>query len=113
MKKIESTMGPDQPIAAAHLLAARKPAGAIETLLNFLPYANDEYVEEEVLTSLGGDGGGREQGVQAALLGALKDSYRSGGRRRSTAWAGWGILVSGDGPPFFADPDALVRPGPS
>lgn len=53
MKKIESTMGPEQPIAAARLLAARNTPGAIEVLLNYLPFSNDEYVEEEILGSVG------------------------------------------------------------
>src|SRR5262249_29225959 len=37
IKKIESNLGPEQPIAVARLLASRQVAGAIETLLNYLP----------------------------------------------------------------------------
>src|SRR5438093_6925085 len=51
-KKIESTTGPELPMAAARILAARSAPGAIETLLRFLPFADGE-VQEEVLASLG------------------------------------------------------------
>src|SRR5207249_527362 len=46
------------PIAAAHLLARppqkkdASPAAAIRTLLAYIPFADDEAVEEEVLTCL-------------------------------------------------------------
>jgi hypothetical protein len=40
------------PPAAARLLAARRPAGAIEALLNYLPFNEDEWVEEEVLDAM-------------------------------------------------------------
>jgi HEAT repeat protein len=39
--------------AAARLLADRKPAGAVEVLLAYLPCAFDEGVEEEVVAALG------------------------------------------------------------
>ena len=46
--------GPDArlPIAALRLLAVRKPAGAVEALLAYLPYAEDEIREDEVRQSL-------------------------------------------------------------
>ncbi|HYV37310.1 MAG TPA: HEAT repeat domain-containing protein [Gemmataceae bacterium] len=40
------------PPAAARLLAVRKPAGATETLLNFLPFTDDEPMREEIGKSL-------------------------------------------------------------
>ncbi|HWY85343.1 MAG TPA: HEAT repeat domain-containing protein [Gemmataceae bacterium] len=38
--------------AAARLLAARKPAGAVETMLAFLPFANNDSVADETRTLL-------------------------------------------------------------
>jgi HEAT repeat protein len=39
-------------VAAARLLAERRPAGAVETLLAFLPFADDEPVEDAVCDAL-------------------------------------------------------------
>lgn len=52
IERIES--GPDVrlPIAALRLLAVRKPAGAVEALLAYLPFAEDEFREEELRKSL-------------------------------------------------------------
>ncbi|MGH7170247.1 MAG: HEAT repeat domain-containing protein, partial [Gemmataceae bacterium] len=46
--------GPDVrlPLAALRLLAVRKPSGAVEALLAYLPFAEDEVREEEVRKSL-------------------------------------------------------------
>src|SRR5581483_2811646 len=46
--------GPDVrlPVGALRLLAVRKPAGAVEALLAYLPFAEDEEREEEVRKSL-------------------------------------------------------------
>src|SRR5262249_3895558 len=40
------------PAAAARLLAVRKPAGAAEALLAYLPFADDQAVADEVARSL-------------------------------------------------------------
>jgi HEAT repeat protein len=40
------------PVAALRLLAVRKPAGAVEALLAYLPFVEDEVREEEVRKSL-------------------------------------------------------------
>src|SRR5262245_5762919 len=53
IKRIESGTGPEQPAAAARLLARRNPPNAIEVLFNYMPYTDNPWVEEEVLTSLG------------------------------------------------------------
>ncbi|HTU19221.1 MAG TPA: HEAT repeat domain-containing protein [Gemmataceae bacterium] len=52
IERIEN--GPDVrlPMAALRLLAVRKPAGAVEALLAYLPFAEDELREEEVRKSL-------------------------------------------------------------
>lgn len=57
LKKIGNVAGgkredPQLPSAAARLLAARKPAGAAEALLNFLPSAPDETSSREVRAAL-------------------------------------------------------------
>jgi HEAT repeat protein len=49
---IESGPGPLLPAAAARLLVRRRPAGAVEALLVYIPFADDETVEEEVLAAL-------------------------------------------------------------
>ena len=109
IKKIESTLGPEQPIAVARLLAARQVAGAIEVLLNYLPYVNDEWVEEEVLASLG-DLTVRGSKIDPLLEKGLKDDLV--GRRAAAIYI---LGRRGDLDQretvrqFFADPDPLVR----
>jgi HEAT repeat protein len=39
-------------LAAARLLGVRRPDGAVEVILNYLPYADDEQVEEELVAAL-------------------------------------------------------------
>jgi hypothetical protein len=46
-------VGPELITAAARLLARAKPSGAVETLLDFLPSAADEQIEEEIAGLLG------------------------------------------------------------
>lgn len=109
MKKIEGTMGPEQPIAAAHILAARNTAGAVEVLLNFLPYANDEFVEEEVLNSLGSLAV-RGSKIDPALSDALKDKMAA---RRGAAVYALGRRAELEQRDmvrqFLGDPDAFVQ----
>ena len=52
IERIEREPTHHLPVAALRLLAVRKPAGAIETLLAYLPYAEDETRIEEVRASL-------------------------------------------------------------
>lgn len=52
LEEIERGPGPALPMAAARRLAKVKPDGAVVTLLNYLPYVDDETVEEEVLEGL-------------------------------------------------------------
>lgn len=84
MKKIEGMMGPEQPTAAARLLVARNVPGSAEALLNFLPYANEEFVEEEVLGSLSSLAvrGGK---IDPAVAAALKDKLAA--RRGAAVFA--------------------------
>lgn len=109
IKKIESSQGPEHPAAAARLLAARNVAGGIDVLFNYIPYITDEWVEEEVLGSLG-NLTVKAGKVDAALSAALKDPLA--GRRAAAIYIlgrrgdiDQRELVRG----FLADPDEVVR----
>jgi HEAT repeat protein len=69
---IERRADPLTEAAVARLLAARKPAGAAEVLLNFAPFAADDSVVEEVCRALPAVAvrGGQPE---PALVAALKD----------------------------------------
>jgi hypothetical protein len=69
--------------AAAHLLALRKPAGAVESLIAYLPFNEDEWVEEEVLAALR-ELGQHEGKLDVALLPALKSPFAA--RRAAAAY---------------------------
>jgi HEAT repeat protein len=53
IREIDASAGRDTIVAAARLLAARSADGAIEALLSYVPNADEAWLEEEVLTSLG------------------------------------------------------------
>src|SRR5262249_9805324 len=76
--KIEKGPGPALPAAAAHLLVKKKPAGSVGVLLNYLPYADDEWLEEEVLGCLG-ELAIQDGKVDPVLKAAVKD--KAGARR--------------------------------
>ncbi len=64
------------PVAAAHLLASRKPAGSAEVLLAYLPFAGHEVVLDEVKTALAAvatHDGKLEKTVVAALRDTLPE----------------------------------------
>jgi len=73
LAQIESATASMVPLAAARLLAVRKPAGATKVILNFLPLADDDLLEAELLTALAAVGfaGGK---ADPALVAALNDS---------------------------------------
>jgi HEAT repeat protein len=52
LHEIAEKGGKPLPAAAARLLTLRKPPGAIEALLDFLPFAGDEHMIAEVQTAL-------------------------------------------------------------
>jgi SAM-dependent methyltransferase len=81
IEEIERATSLQLPAAAARLLAARKPDGAAGVLLAYLPFADDETIEEEVSTALLvlGVRDGRPDPV---LVAALKDDEP---RRRAAA----------------------------
>jgi len=61
---------PHVPVAAARLLRQRRPAGTVETLLSYLPFADNEPVADEVrgtLSALAVQGGRPEKALVAAL----------------------------------------------
>jgi hypothetical protein len=72
--RIEAASPPGLPAAAARLVRVRKPDGACNVLLAYLPFldSEDEALEEEVLLALlavGGSDGRVEPGIQKALEG--------------------------------------------
>jgi HEAT repeat protein len=73
IKTIEG-MGPEVPVAAARLLTQRQASGAVESLLGYLPFAQDEWVENEVLACIG-QLTIRHDKVDSKLLAALQDTY--------------------------------------
>ena len=60
------------PLAAAHVLALRKPPGAAEVLLGFLPFAEQDNVGEEIKTALAAVAI-RDGKPEQILIAALKD----------------------------------------
>jgi outer membrane protein assembly factor BamB len=95
-------------VSAAHVLAVRKPAGAAEVLLAYLPGAPDESVEEAVVTALGVVGL-RDGKADAALVTALKDKEAV---RRAAAASVVGRAGADQRKavvPLLEDPDARVR----
>jgi outer membrane protein assembly factor BamB len=74
VKKIEEKDYPPQvPVAAARLLRQRKPAGAVEVLLAYLPFADNEGIADEVrgtLTAVAVRDGRPEKALVAALADA-------------------------------------------
>ena len=109
IRKIDTSAGRDASVAAARLLAARQADGAIDALVRYLPSADDPWMEEEILTSLGRLAVKRGE-PDTRLLSALKDPLplRRGavlyllGRRGNAAQRA--VVRS-----FLADPDPLLR----
>jgi hypothetical protein len=95
-------------VAAARLLAARRPGDVAEVLLAYLPQADDETVEEAVLQALGEVG---RKGDKADPLLAAAVTDREPARRMAAA-----LVLGRGGPeerravgPLLADPDPRVR----
>ncbi len=101
----------DQPmiLAALRLVASRRPAGAVETLLNFLPFADDEVVEEEVLTVLGqiASSGSRTEPVLVAAVHSGVSLQRAAAGRLLGRSALSELREAAR--MLFTDPDAKVR----
>jgi len=69
---IEQVEGPERLEAAARVLSARNPAGAAAALLAYLPYAEDDQQEYELLQALAG-AGYRDGKPEADIVAALGD----------------------------------------
>jgi hypothetical protein len=80
----EKTEANPLPTAAPRLLAVRKPKGAVEALLAFLPFAEDDVLQGEVQSALGYLAL-RDGKVEPGLVKALED--KQPGRRAAAAEA--------------------------
>src|SRR5262249_30712094 len=52
LRRIDQHTGPAVTAAAAHLLAVRRPAGAVEALLAYVPFADDDTVADALRSAL-------------------------------------------------------------
>jgi HEAT repeat protein len=82
LQAVESSSAVSQAMAVVRLIADRRPEGATEALLNYLPFVDDDTLEEELLTSLG-IVGVRDGKPDRLLLDALQD--RAAVRRAAAA----------------------------
>jgi HEAT repeat protein len=104
----EGGANPDLEAAAARLLAARRPTGAVEALLDYLPFADEEVAEEALLPALATLGlkGGKAGPAFERALGDREPS------RRAAAAHVLGRCAPGQREAvrrLLADPDARVR----
>jgi hypothetical protein len=109
LRMIKSGFSLAVPMAAARMVARRKPAGACEVLLAYLPFADNDLVAEEVRNALSAVAV-RDRKPEAALVGALSD--KDPVRRAAAAEA----LCRADLPAersaltkLLKDPDPAVR----
>ncbi len=109
IEKIEEQSALALPAAAARLLAVRKPAGAVEVLLAFAPFAEEEPVEEAVRQTLAGLGL-RDGKASPRLVTALTDREPA---RRTVSAACVGRATDPEQRRavvrLLADPEARVR----
>jgi hypothetical protein len=109
LEEIESGPGPDLPAAAARLLVRRKPPGAVEALLGYVPHADDPTVRDEVCNALAALGL-RDGKAEATLVAALDD--KDPARRAAAAFV---VSRSSDpvqraaAVPLCRDPEPAVR----
>jgi outer membrane protein assembly factor BamB len=105
LKEIEKVPGADLSAAAARAIARKRPEGAAEVLLAFLPFADDETVGDEIRDALSAlaPGGGKGDVV---MLKALDDS-----RPIVRAAAGEALIRANiaEARKLLTDPDAEVR----
>ncbi len=109
VKRIEQEPANRLPAAAVRLLALRKPAGAIESLLAYLPFAEEETLVDEVQSAMAWLA--RKDGKPDPALVEALDNARPGVRKAAAA-----ALAKGGGPEarpavrkLFADKDMTVR----
>jgi HEAT repeat protein len=105
----EKFFNPSMTAAAARLLGWRKPPGAAQVLLDYLPFAPDEALAEEVEAALA-EVAVRGHGAEPAVLAALTDKVSL---RRAAA--GVALCRAGLAPmislvrPLLHDPEPTVR----
>jgi HEAT repeat protein len=109
IRAIESGPGPTLVVAAARMLEARRPDGAVGVLLDYLAVLDSEWLREEVLLSLGSLGlnGGK---VDPLLEAALKDRVPL--RRAAAVYVlarMGGAAERGLVRPLLVDPEPMVR----
>jgi hypothetical protein len=106
--KIEATNQPEVTAAALRLLVQQHGDRAAATLLRFAPFAEQDYVEEQVLTALAGMVDVKK--IDPAFLAALEDSKTS--RRAAAAFALArldDITVKKRVQPLLDDKESIVR----
>jgi HEAT repeat protein len=105
----EKSFNPSVTVAAARLLAFKKPPGAAEVLLDYLPFAPDETVPEEVEAALA-EVSLRGRVADPAVLAALADkvSLRRGATGVALCRAGGMPMISAVRP-LLHDPEPAVR----
>jgi HEAT repeat protein len=109
VRKIESGPATAVPAAAVRVLLRRAPAEALETLLAYVPFADDDTVEDEVLNALCVLAT-RDVKVNPALVTALKDPMPA--RRAASAFVLGNVGTSDDCEPvrrLFHDSILKVR----
>ena len=75
------------PSAVVRLLIRRRPAGTVAALLAYLPSADEEAVEEEILYGLSALAF-QEKKINSGLLAALQDPNPVRHRQRDASWRG-------------------------
>ncbi len=93
-------------LAALGLGAVRRPAGATEVLLNYLPFAEDVFVEEAALRGLAAVSVCGDK-VEPALVKALASKREE--RRAAAAWVLGRAGLAARVVPLLRDPEAAVR----
>jgi HEAT repeat protein len=89
LQRIRSTVGPTVSAAVSRLVGVRRPTGAAEVILAYLPFANDEMVEEAACRALAAVAL-RDGKPQPVVLQALDDPVpvRRGAAAEALARAG-------------------------
>src|SRR5262249_51793622 len=83
VQAIESRADAVLSLAAARLLAVRRPPGTVEVILKYLPFADDENLEDDLLATLAA-AGMRDGKAESAILASLQDPLPV--RRAAAAW---------------------------
>jgi HEAT repeat protein len=110
LEVIEKNLKPEVTQAATRMLARRKPAAATKVLLEFLPFAEDESVADEVRTALTALAT-RDGKSDPVLLAGTSDKLAVRRAAAVEALLRSKALALEEGRKFLADKDTLVRLG--